>query len=67
MGLFSSKPTPAEEAAADAVTTLIGQKLAQRGAYEQVMSAGTAQERVEIEAAFDRHAAVQRDAGQPGW
>ena len=51
----------------DAIVTRIGQRLAERGIYDDVMAYLADDDRALVEAAFDRHAARRRAAGEPGW
>ena len=62
--------TPADgmsEQAWDAVTNLLATRIAERGLYSEVMGGMPPAERVEVEAALERHAARMRAAGERGW
>ncbi|MGC5311970.1 hypothetical protein [Micromonospora zamorensis] len=51
----------------DAVVNLLMTKVAQRGLFEDVINAGTAQDRQDIENSLERHATDQRAQGRAGW
>jgi len=51
----------------DAIVTLLLQRLAANGYYKDVMAELSANERAEVEAAVERHAARRRARGEAGW
>lgn len=55
------------EETADAVTTLLLQRIAANGHYAGVMAELSDADRVEVEAAVERHAARRRALGESGW
>jgi len=67
----SSSDGEASQASYDAVTTRLLARIAANpidpGMYARVMAELAPDERAEVEAAVERHAARARAAGEPGW